>query len=212
MMTIGPDPIDAPRRCNLCDGTAFGPGPGGRMSQENLAPHCLGCGSLERHRAAASALDIYPSACFDGQRALLIGAQQDVAPARLAHCERIQAPQGGKVIIPDEAGLRGAYGFIGLVYVLEYLDDDRTDFKRLMRLVAPAGMLQVCFIGAEQRPWTSIQAGPRGSLRRLYGRDVQQHFCGRERLFSMTPRLQADPVTGTLHPVHFFRHAPGALS
>lgn len=42
--------------CNLCDGTRFVPGPGGRMAG-GRAPQCEKCGSLERHRALAEFLD-----------------------------------------------------------------------------------------------------------------------------------------------------------
>lgn len=188
--------------CTLCGGLAFGPGPGGRMAPDGRPPHCLGCGALERHRAGARVIAALGPDCFDGRRALLVGAEQIVTARRFAACDRIAAPVAGSFALDDAHAPTGGYDFIGAMWLFEYLNDDRRDFLRLARLLAPRGVLQVGFIDAAARPWTSIRSGPRGSLRRLYGRDVLAHFGGHG--LQTTVGAAADPCTGVVQQVHFF--------
>jgi hypothetical protein len=44
--------------CPICGGTEFGPAPNGRLSQRGRLPLCLGCKSLERHRAGRALMEI----------------------------------------------------------------------------------------------------------------------------------------------------------
>lgn len=176
------------------------------MAPNGGPPHCLGCGALERHRAGARVIAALGPDCFDGRRALLVGAEQIVAADRFAVCERVAAPVAGSFALDDEDARAGTIDFIGAMWLFEYLDDDRRDFHRLARLLAPRGVLQVGFIDSAARPWTSIRSGPRGSLRRLYGRDVAAHFGGRG--LQATVGAADDPCTGVVQQVHFFYRDP----
>ena len=147
------------------------------------------------------------SACLDGRRALLVGAELAVVASRFAHCDQVPAPVDGSFALESEIDLRGSYDFIGLMHVLEYFDDDRGDFDRLLGLLSPGGLLQAVFADAGARPWTSIRSGRRGSVRRMYGRDVLNHFRGPGPLF-LSVREEADPVTGVVQQAHFFYRDP----
>ncbi|KRE12002.1 hypothetical protein ASE63_19985 [Bosea sp. Root381] len=58
--------------CNLCGGTRFVPGPGGRMAGRQ-APQCDECGSLERHRALAAVLDTWDGKDLARRSAICFG-------------------------------------------------------------------------------------------------------------------------------------------
>lgn len=194
--------------CNLCGGEDFGPGPHGRLGNHGLGPHCLHCGSLERHRAAGRLLQSMPVDYLDWRRALLVGAERGADQRWFRHCDVAPSSAPG-MLAPDLDNYDdGSYDFIALVQVLEYLDNDQAGFEQLLRLLSPLGLLQVCFIEPRTRPWTSIQTGPAGSVRRWYGRDLFRHFRCLARQLHMTMKEVADPGTGQVLPVHFFYKQP----
>ncbi|MET0383581.1 MAG: methyltransferase domain-containing protein [Burkholderiaceae bacterium] len=194
--------------CNLCGGDAFGPGPGGRLAANGSAPHCERCGSLERHRVASRALQGLPKDFLDWRRALLVKPEREDDPTPFRRCDLALADGSGDLLRDLAAREDGLYDFIGLVHVLEYLDNDRFGFEQLIRLLSPRGLLQVCFVDPQARPWTSIATGPAGTARRRYGRDVSTHFRCLGLRVHMTVAEVADPGTGVVLPVHFFYRNP----
>ncbi|RSZ60466.1 class I SAM-dependent methyltransferase [Massilia atriviolacea] len=194
--------------CNLCGGTQFGPGPGGRLGKDRLGPHCLACGSLERHRAGARVLQALHQGDLDWRHALLLGSEHGADPRWFARCQALPSERPGSLPAALAGRTAGSVDFIGLIHMFEYLDDDRAAFARLLRLLSPRGILQVCFADPLARPWTAIQAGPAGSVRRWYGRDLARHFrCDAQRI-EVRMHEAADPGTGLVLPVHLFYHQP----
>jgi hypothetical protein len=200
--------VPAAPACNLCGGSRFGPGPGGRLGKDRLGPHCIACGSLERQRASAHALQTLHGADLDWRRALLIGAEPSADPRWFAQCEQCESPLPGRLPAALDGYPMGGIDFLGLVHIMEFLDNDQEAFQRLVRLLSPRGVLQICFADPCARPWTSIQAGPAGSLRRWYGRDLVRHFRCQGRRLDMRMHDATDPGTGAVLPVHFFQHQP----
>lgn len=194
--------------CNLCGGKAFGPGPGGRLAKDRLGPHCIACGSLERHRASAQALQALHGADLDWRRAVLVGAERGADPRWFGQCAVLEAPAPGRLPAALAGYTVGSLDFLGLVHIMEFLDNDQDGFQRLMRLLSPRGLLQICFADPHARPWTAIQAGPAGSLRRWYGRDLARHFRCQGRRIDMRVHEAVDPGTGEVLQVHFFQHQP----
>ena len=194
--------------CNLCGGTQFGPGPGGRLGKDQLGPHCMACGSLERHRAAARVLQTLYEGDLDWRRALLLGSERGANPRWFAHCESLPSERPGSLPAALAGYAAGSVDFIGAIHLFEYLDNDRAAFARLLRLLSPRGVLLVCFADPRVRPWTTIQVGPAGSVRRWYGRDLARHFRCSELDVAMGMHEAADPGTGDVLPVHLFQHQP----
>jgi hypothetical protein len=197
-----------PPRCNLCGGAEFGPGPGGRTGPGGSTPHCMGCGALERQRAVGAALRMLPPDYLAWRRALQVGAPPVFDPRRLPAWTLSPQPAPGRLAPQLHAAMNGSYDLIALVHVLEFLDDDRGDFHQLMGLLSPQGVLLACLADPQGRPWTSIQAGPAGSVRRRYGRDVLRHFRREQQPLHMSMLEASDPVTGLVLPVHFFYRHP----
>ncbi|NHZ41635.1 hypothetical protein [Massilia aquatica] len=194
--------------CNLCGGTEFGPGPGGRLGKDQLGPHCIACGSLERHRVSAGALQATHKGDLDWRRALLLGSEYGADPRWFASCATLPSAAAGSLPAALSGYGAGSVDFIGMIHLFEYLDNDRSGFAQLLRLLSPRGLLQVCFADPRARPWTAIQAGPAGSVRRWYGRDLERHFRCPGRRVGVTMHEAADPGTGAVLPVHFFHHQP----
>ncbi|NHZ64069.1 class I SAM-dependent methyltransferase [Massilia genomosp. 1] len=194
--------------CKLCGGKEFGPGPGGRLGKDQRGPHCLACGSLERQRVGARVLQELHGGDLEWRRALLLGTEHGADPRWFAHCDAAPSVRAGS--LPDAlAGYgAGSIDFIGMIHMFEYLDRDREAFARLLRLLSPRGVLQVGFADPHARPWTAIQVGPPGSVRRWYGRDLGRHFRCDELGVEMRVHEAADPVTGMVLPVHMFHHQP----
>ncbi|UOD29594.1 hypothetical protein INH39_30105 [Massilia violaceinigra] len=192
--------------CNLCGGKEFAPGPGGRLGKDGLGPRCVACGSLERHRVSAQALQALHGADLDWRHALLVGPDRGADPGWFRQCDALQSPAPGSLPAALSGYGAGSIDFIGVAHVMEFLADDQDAFQRLMRLLSPRGILQICFSDPRMRPWTAIVPGPPGSLRRRYGRDLGRHFRCHERRIDMKMRESADPGTGDVLPVHFFYH------
>ncbi|HEX8609668.1 MAG TPA: hypothetical protein VF800_00060 [Telluria sp.] len=200
--------IALPPACNLCGGTQFGRGPGGRLGKDGLGPHCTACGSLERHRVSARVLQALHTGDLDWRRALLLGTEHGAAPRWFARCDALPLERAGSLPAALAGHAAGSIDFIGLIHVFEYLDNDRDAFAQLWRLLSPRGILQICFADPRARPWTSIQVGPAGSVRRWYGRDLARHFRCPEMRIGVVMHEAADPGTGAVLPVHFFYHQP----
>lgn len=195
-------------QCNLCGATAFGPGPGGRLAKDGRGPACLRCGSLERHRSGALALQALHGADLGWRRALLVGADRSADSAWFASCETLHSPVPGSLPAALGSQARGSVDYIGMAHVMEFLDNDQDGFQSLLRLLSPRGVLQICFSDPRLRPWTAILPGPAGSLRRWYGRDLARHFRCHERGVAVKMHESADPGTGEVLPVHFFSPLP----
>lgn len=201
-------PATATAPCILCGGKQFGPGPGGRPGKDGLPPHCVACGSLERHRASALALQALHGTDLDWRRALLLGSEHGADPRWFARCDALPSERAGVLPAALDGVAAGSVDFIGMIHMFEYLDRDRAAFAHLLRLLSPRGLLQVCFADPRARPWTAIQVGPAGSVRRWYGRDLARHFDCDERHAAVRMHEAADPVTGAVFQVHFFHHQP----
>lgn len=207
-LALEPTQATAAPACNLCGGTHFGPGPGGRLGKDQRAPHCVACGSLERHRAGARVLQTLYEGDLDWRRALLLGSEHGAAARWFARCDALPSERPGSLPAALAGYAPGSLDFIGLIHMFEYLENDRDAFARLMRLLSPRGIMQVCFADPRVRPWTSIQVGPAGSVRRWYGRDLHRHFRCDPMRVGMRVHEAADPATGEVVPVHLFHHQP----
>ncbi|MBY0239730.1 MAG: GSCFA domain-containing protein [Burkholderiaceae bacterium] len=195
--------------CNLCGSKDFGPGPKGRLTDKGYFPHCNGCGSLERNRALGSvlqALGVEKERC---EKALIFGTGKAVREGFFRNDVLLSGGNGQWK--EDLGGLKdGFFDFISLTYWFEFQEDDLSSFSEILRVLAPDGVLQVCFNAPNQRTATVLKQGDVGtSGYRLYGHDVFDHFKCKENGIACQATSGVDPATGKSHVVHFFFKSAG---
>jgi hypothetical protein len=188
--------------CGVCGGRRFGPGPGGRMASNGQAPCCLQCGALERHRSFAHVVKSLPAHYLRGAHALQAGTEACIAADWFGALTKARlADLAGTGLQP------GAFGFIGMVYGLEFILDDRAAFDALCGLLAPDGILAICFVTPAARP--STQTGLNGAglpdqAYQLYGGDLATHFGCAGKGLEVTAFGGSDPATGLTLAIHLF--------
>src|SRR5690242_10849929 len=64
-------------KCNICGGDDFRPGPGGRLAL-GAPPHCIKCGSMERHRIIRNVYRALTKEFFDTQNAIQFSSDPSV--------------------------------------------------------------------------------------------------------------------------------------
>ena len=190
--------VETPR-CPICGGTAFGPGPRGRMSPNGRLPRCAGCNSLERHRIFRIMFDRLGVAGFADWSAIQFSPDATVEPAWFARFElSVYGEPGGQDIQaidrPD-----GAYDVVCCSHVLEHVGDDRAALSELLRICSPDGFVYFAipdpFREDVTRDWGFPKPEKYGHWR-VYGGDVNERFA---RYIPGQPVLAyrgEDPVTG----------------
>lgn len=190
---------DLHRRCPICGGTTFEPGPRGRMALSGVLPRCAGCKSLERHRVARVIFDRLGPERFAGWSAIQFSPDPTVDPAWFASFELSVYGAPGGIDIQSIDRPDGAYDYVGCSHVLEHVGDDRAALRELLRITAPRGLVYLNipdpFAEEVTRDWGFPKPEKYGHWR-VYGRDVALRF---DRYIPLQPVLACrgtDPVTG----------------
>lgn len=170
---------DGKARCLICGGTEFGPGPSQRKSSTGKWPHCTGCQSLERHRLLRKIWLRIPADVLERGRTLQFSPDLSILPEWFSEFE--VSIYGGKNSIDMENIHRpdNRYDFIICNHVLEHIPDDRKAFRELIRVLAPAGILQIMVPSPFTLPKTNDWGYPRSDQHehfRMYGADVIERF------------------------------------
>lgn len=204
-----PIEIGAPQ-CNLCGGLEFGAGPGGRMSDSGLPPHCKTCGSLERQRIIRKIFQSFPIGFLDWRRGLQFSADNSVDPSWFRTYE--VSIFGGENSLDIQSITRepDTYDFISANHVLEFIPDARLAFDELFRILSQKGIIQISFSAPMIRNSTedfSTPFGPHGAFH-LFGKDIISYFnCASKGLVTLAI-LDSDPCTGVKEIVHLFIRQP----
>lgn len=203
-----------PVACNICGGTLFGAGPAGRLTTEGKPPHCMQCGSLERHRANRRIFESLPVGFLSWRRGLQFGPDLALSPVWFYRFE-ISIYGGANSldlqrITRDDA----SYDFVSLSHVLEFVLDDHAAFRELLRILSPQGILHLVLSQANGRPNSLDFAAATGThgYFHLYGRDFAERFRLRERDLHLLIVASRDPVTGAGEITHLIARAPAILA
>ncbi|HSW07426.1 methyltransferase domain-containing protein [Aquabacterium sp.] len=192
--------------CTVCGGSDFGPGPLGRMATSGAPPHCRRCGALERQRIIRGLFQALPPALFEGRRGLQFSPDNGVDAASFARYE--VSVYGGENSLDVQAIARdsGAYDFVSLSHVIEFVPDDQRAFDELARVLSPGGMLLACFSAPLSRARCIDYAEPTGphGCWHLYGADLAAHFRCQDKGLTTMAIEGTDPCTGTQEVVHLF--------
>ncbi|MET0383357.1 MAG: class I SAM-dependent methyltransferase [Burkholderiaceae bacterium] len=203
-----------PGRCNICGSRNFGPGPNGRMARNGALPRCLGCDSLERHRAIRTVFQALPAEFLADRKALQFSPDSGL-DARWFRSFELSIFEGENSLDiqaidrPD-----GSYDFLSLTHVLESVPDDLKGFDELCRILSPRGLMHVSFGAFGLREETAELREPVNVWKtfRYYGRDLPQRFgCAGKRLQVLEIHT-VDPCTGSPEAVHLFTRDEGDAS
>jgi SAM-dependent methyltransferase len=203
-------PVDAKRgsaleACNICDGTEFGYGPGGRLSVTGQPPYCISCGSLERHRAVRLVFLKLLDETFRSATALQFSGDPSIAAEwfRRHEVSIYDGPNSLDLMRIDRDS--GSYDVVICNHVLEHVQYDNAALTELVRILAPLGFLFLTFPDPARRERTAEFDAPNLQQHghwRLYGRDVVERFRRYIPYVWTLSHDTEDPVTGAADVVY----------
>jgi hypothetical protein len=184
--------------CNICGGTEFEPGPGGRQSPDGAPPRCSNCGSLERHRALRRAFMVIPPPMLAWRRALQFAPDSSLDEHWFRSYDGSKYEGENSIDMQSIDRPDGSYDFISFSLVLEFVPDDRKAFGELLRVGSDVLIMHCTFSSGLTDEQSSHRQEPSGEYGHYhdYGRDFQQRFEIAERGLSTLVTDVADPVTG----------------
>jgi hypothetical protein len=189
--------------CNVCGSNHFVAGPNGRKASTGALPECSRCHSLERHRAIRATLKSLPAHMLAEMRALHFSPDGMLDPLGFQSYEPSIFRGKNHIDLNQIDRPDGAYDFVALSHVLEYMDNDRAIVGELSRVISDDGALLICFarplLDAGTIEFETPQP-PAGNYR-TFGRDIFERFRGLK--ISRISKIGAkDDVTGV--DVEFF--------
>jgi hypothetical protein len=183
--------------CNICGGTEFVAGPGGRTTPGGL-PRCNTCASLERHRALREAFDALPSDLLSWRRALQFAPDPSLDPDWFKTFETSEYEGENSIDVQRIDRPDGSYDFLSLSAIFEFVPDDRKAFSELVRIGSDRLFMHMTFgspLTAEETRTFDAPKGPYGRVHD-YGADIEEWFDTTGHGVSSLVGHIADPVTG----------------
>ena len=166
--------------CPICGGTAFRPGPNGRLTSRKLPPVCTTCGSFERHRVGRSVMEaIRDREKFHGFRLLMLSDEPMVAKGWFASADVNKFGRPGAIDPQAIDRPDGSYDVIICCHLLSHVADHRRALVELMRVLSPQGLLFVSYPSPATREATTDWGQPdpaRHNQYRILGRDFEQEY------------------------------------
>lgn len=203
-----------PPACNICGGRSFVPGPGGRLSRNRKEPRCEGCGSLERHRAIRHAWDALLDGRLGTLDALQFSRDSSVDAGWFGSYERSIYDTENSLDIQAIDRPDARYDVVVCNHVLEHVEQDRTAFCELLRVLREDGFLQMTVPAPMGRDVTDEWGFPdqqRHGHFRHYGLDLVDRFRDACPGVDVVRVRSADPVTGLEDYVFWWSRAPATL-
>jgi SAM-dependent methyltransferase len=186
--------------CNICGETRFVAGPFGRLSEQGLPPRCARCQSLERHRVARAAIDLFRIPERFASLGLIRFSSDPIVDDRWFGSVEISLYGGSNSIDVQQIGRAdGRYDVVVCSHVIEHVADDKRAIAELVRILSPRGFLVLAYPRTEHGEPTQDwgHADPaRNEHYRAYGCDFELQLAG------ISPEVAAiaikgrDPVTG----------------
>ena len=185
--------------CNICGGTEFGFGPGGRLSVTSKKPYCIKCGSLERHRVIRDIFLKLKDSNFENARVLQFSRDPSIDRSWFRDLE-VSIYEGENSLDLMRIDRDSAsYDIVIGNHVLEHVQYDNAALVELLRVVAPLGFLFLTFPDPVRRERTADFVGPNPRQHdhwRVYGRDVVERFRRYLPESWVLSHDAEDPVTG----------------
>jgi SAM-dependent methyltransferase len=206
-------------KCNICNRVTFGPGPGGRLFRGHIPPRCLGCRSLERHRALHEIYKRLGKQFFKRFPRALQFSKDPVVPADFFKSYHYSIYGGHNSLDITAINLpNSSFDWIICNHVLEHIEDDRKAVAELLRITRRGGVVQINVPGPVALEYTNEWGYPDPNNHehfREYGRlDFIPRYsdvCGREGCTAACTECK-DPVTGARDFAYFFSSCTATLS
>lgn len=196
--------------CNICRGTDFEPGPGGRLTGDGLMPRCSGCRSLERHRTLRAIASAIPAPMLSWRRALQFAPDVSLDESWFRTYEGSEYEGENSIDLREIDRPDGSYDFLSLSLVLEFVREDRRAFDELVRIGSEVCILHCTFDSTFEDPTSTHYDEPHGAYGRFHGYslDVEDWFDAERHGLSTVMVKGTDPVTGLSEQFHFFCRSP----
>ncbi len=199
--------------CVICgNDSRFLPGPNGRMTPDGLAPLCVDCGSLERHRVFRGMWEairpVYPLSTYT---CLQFADDRSVLPEwfgtfYLSVYGGINSMDIQEIPLPDHS-----LDVIICNHVLEHVPDDRKALREMLRILRPNGFLQLALPAPLQYDHTEDWGFPdekRHQHYREYGKDIISLLSETLPGVCLFTLVARDFCTGVLDIVFLLSHTP----
>lgn len=189
-------------KCNICGGERFTGGPGGRLSTYGKLPHCVICGSLERHRIARQNLrEIRSSDHFRKFRVLHISNDPIVIDSWFDSVERSYYNGTNSIDIQKIDRESSSYHMVVCCHVVEHVENHRRAILEMTRVLRPDGILYLAYPNPASQSVTCDWGFPdprqHGHYRTL-GRDFERELAQLSPTISFVGLERQDDVTGTV--------------
>ena len=160
--------------CPICNGTKFGPGPGGRMSIKGMPPRCEKCQSLERHRIMRifhlKLKNIFDYSNYD---VLQISKDFSVIPDWFKSYDMSIYGVQNSIDIQN-INLTKSYDVVICNHVLEHVEKWKIAILQLQQITSINGFLQISFPDPFNRQKTTDWGYPKKEDHghyRIFGKD-----------------------------------------
>lgn len=200
-------------QCNICGGHEFIHGPNNRQSVNGIDPCCTSCHSLERHRQLRLVWDsLKPFSCT--KHALQISPEPTLGRGYRDHflTYELSVYEGQNSLdLMNIDRNDNAYDIIICNHVLEHVPDDDKAISELLRIVNPAGFIELMVpipsVLEHTRDW-GYPIPEQHMHFRAYGKDLFTRFTSQ---FHVLELEVSDPVTEAVDYVYFLAREIDAL-
>jgi hypothetical protein len=168
------------------------------LTPDGKPPLCLGCRTLERHRALHRAFSVLPRSILTWRRALQFAPDRSLDPSWFRSFEGSVYGGENSLDLVDIDRPSDSYELISLSMVLEFVRDDRRAFAELVRIGTDRCIVHITFgstLTAESSSHFDAPKGPYGRYHD-YGRDFYRWLGAPQHGLSALFGRVDDPVTG----------------
>jgi SAM-dependent methyltransferase len=197
-------------KCNICNNTTFGKGPGGRMSVAGILPRCEKCQSLERHRIYRKIFEQLRDNQFKSLSFLQFSPDRTVDPNWFASHE--VSTYGGDNSLDLQKIDRESYQYdiVMCNHVLEHVEYDNSALNELLRITKKDGFVFLTLPSPLHQPATNDWGHPREEQHghyRIYGKDFIEQLKRYLPHAWIASIIGKDEVTGSDDIVFFLSHS-----
>lgn len=186
-----------PTPCNICGGTKFKPGPGGRLSTTGLLPRCVKCAALERHRIFRGMFDQFRTSNFKELSCLMFSRDPTVADNWFASLRHSIYGTETSLDVQNIALAKDAYDVVICNHVLEHVPRYQDGFRELVRVARAFAFIS--FPDPHVREVTDDWGYPKPDQHmhyRMFGADIEKRFTVMLPGIKIARAVGTDPVTG----------------
>ena len=199
--------VEISKRCNICGCDEFKPGPLGRLTKDGEMPHCIQCGSLERHRLIRTVWERIPADYLQSKKTLQFSMDPSVDASWFANHEISIYGHTNSLDLQDIAREDNVYDLVICNQILEHVADDKKAFKEILRVLKDDGFLQMTVPLPFKKKTTDDWGYPKENFHghyRHYGIDLIEYFSAVYPNIHMINCQARDLVTGDEDYVFFW--------